>query len=64
MNGVAAAQAMLARRADTPLLLVTGFVDTLTSREWPSEDILRKPFGPESLRQRVDSLVERSRGSR
>jgi signal transduction histidine kinase len=64
MNGVAAAHAMLARRADTPILLVTGFVDTLTSREWPSEDILRKPFGPESLRQRVDGLVERSRGSR
>jgi signal transduction histidine kinase len=60
MNGVAAARAMLARRADTPILLVTGFVDSLTSREWPYDDILRKPFGPESLRLRVESLIERS----
>jgi signal transduction histidine kinase/ActR/RegA family two-component response regulator len=61
MNGIAAARIMLARSPDTPILLVTGFVNPLASEEWPSEDILHKPFGAENLRQSFQALMERRR---
>jgi signal transduction histidine kinase/CheY-like chemotaxis protein len=63
MDGIATARVLRARRRDIRILLVTGFAVGMPPGEWPAADILDKPFGAESLRQWVASLISRPRDS-
>jgi signal transduction histidine kinase len=60
MPGTGAIVAMLRRRPDMPILLVTGFADAGELQRWPKRRILFKPFSPERLVQRIAELLEAS----
>ena len=61
MNGMELARAITARRPGTPVLYMSGG-DPQTLREWLGGDsmVLRKPFLPDALLQRVEELVDRA----
>jgi hypothetical protein len=43
------------------LLLVAGLAGAVESEDWPTADILPKPFGSPTLRQRVGTLIAEHR---
>lgn len=64
MNGADFAARVLERRADLPIVFVTGYADLAALAHVPEENIVQKPFSAGTIADRLRALLAAQPGSR
>jgi PAS domain S-box-containing protein len=62
MNGAEVAEIVRRTRPALPILFVTGYADVDALHAVPEREVVRKPFRPEDLAQKIDALVAAAPG--